>query len=92
MVVILAFFAGVGNALIFIPAQTTIQEKIPENFRSKMYGLLFALIGLFSLLPIVLVGGLADTLGVNFVLILIGSLIFMGGVFQAVFLKFFKTK
>ncbi len=75
----LSFFAGIGNALIFIPAQTTIQERIPENFRSKMYGLLFALIGLFSLLPIALVGGLADSIGVNTVLIIIGCLIFFGG-------------
>ncbi|MBP7832308.1 MAG: MFS transporter [Candidatus Levybacteria bacterium] len=75
----LSFFAGIGNALIFIPAQTTIQERIPENFRSKMYGLLFAMIGLFSLLPIALVGGLADNIGVNTVLVIIGCLIFFGG-------------
>lgn len=79
IVSVLSFFAGIGNALIFIPAQTTIQERIPENFRSKMYGLLFALIGLFSLLPIALVGGLADSIGVNTVLVIIGCLIFFGG-------------
>lgn len=90
VVFIFSFFAGIGNALIFIPAQTTMQEKIPENFRSKMYGLLFALIGLFSLLPIVLVGGLADSLGVNFVLIIIGSLILGGGVIRIVSLNIIK--
>jgi len=79
MVSVLSFFAGIGNALIFIPAQTTIQERIPENFRSKIYGLLFAMIGLFSLLPIALVGGLADSIGVNTVLVIIGCLIFFGG-------------
>lgn len=90
VVFLLSFFAGVGNALIFIPAQTTIQEKIPENFRSKIYGLLFALIGLFSLLPIVLVGGLADSIGVNFVLIVIGSLISIGGVLRIISLNIIK--
>ncbi len=79
IVSVLSFFAGIGNALIFIPAQTTIQERIPENFRSKIYGLLFAMIGLFSLLPIALVGGLADNIGVNTVLVIIGCLIFFGG-------------
>jgi MFS family permease len=92
MVFTLSLFAGVGNAFIFIPAQTTLQEKIPENFRSKMYGLLFAFIGLFSLLPIILAGGLADVIGVNLVLILIGSFIFLGGVFQTVFMWFFKKR
>lgn len=90
MVFIFSFFAGVGNAFIFIPAQTTIQEKIPENFRSKMYGLLFAFIGLFSLIPIILVGGLADVVGVNIVLILIGSLILVGGIFQMIFMQLVK--
>lgn len=90
MVFVLAFFAGVGNALIFIPAQTTIQEKIPENFRSKIYGLLFALIGLFSLLPIVLVGGLADSIGVNFVLTSMGIIIILGGIGQIISFKMTK--
>lgn len=90
LVVLLAFLAGIGNALIFIPAQTTIQEKIPENFRSKIYGLLFALTGLFSLLPIILVGSLADIIGVNSVLVILGLLILFGGVAQLIFLKAFK--
>ncbi len=92
MVVFLAFFAGVGNALIFIPAQTTIQEKIPDNFRSKIYGLLFAVTGLFSFLPIVLVGGLADTLGVNSVLIILGTVIIVGEVIQLLAVKYIKRR
>lgn len=91
MVVVLAFLAGIGNALIFIPAQTTIQEKIPENFRSKIYGLLFALTGLFSLLPIVLVGGLADNVGVNSVLIMLGIFIIAGEILQLAFFKYLRT-
>jgi len=90
IVSVVSFFAGVGNALIFIPAQTTIQEKIPENFRSKMYGLLFALIGLSSLLPIALVGGLADNIGVNTVLIIIGCIIFFGGLIYVLSAKAVK--
>lgn len=92
MVTLLAFLAGVGNAFIFIPAQTTIQEKIPENFRSKIYGLLFALIGLFSLVPIILVGGLADVIGVNSVLIIIGALILIGETAQIVILRTLNKK
>lgn len=71
-VLILAFVAGFANALVFIPSQAIIQEVIPENFRSKIYGLLFALIGVFSLLPIIVAGGVADIFGVGSVLIIIG--------------------
>ena len=62
-VLVLSFFAGFANALIFVPSQAIIQETIPENFRSKIYGLLFALIGAFSLFPIIIAGGVADVLG-----------------------------
>jgi MFS family permease len=72
---LLSFFAGFGNALIFIPSQTIIQERIPESFRSKVYGLLFGLIGLFSLLPVLISGGLADILGVSSVLLSVGSIL-----------------
>lgn len=90
MVIVLAFLAGIGNAFIFIPAQTIIQEKIPENFRSKIYGLLFALIGLFSLFPLLLAGGLADSLGVSFVLTLLGGIIIFTGVVHLLLLRVFS--
>lgn len=90
MVIILAFLGGVGNALIFIPAQTIIQEKIPENFRSKIYGLLFALIGLFSFVPLLLAGGLADSVGVSAVLILLGVIILIVGVIHALLFNIFS--
>ncbi len=89
MVIVLAFLGGVGNALIFIPAQTIIQEKIPENYRSKIYGLLFALIGLFSFVPLLLAGGLADSLGVSAVLILLGLIILVIGIVHALLFNIF---
>lgn len=78
-VLILAFFAGFANALIFIPSQAIIQEAIPSDFRSKIYGLLFALIGLFSLIPIMAAGGVADVLGVGAVFVFLGIGVIMIG-------------
>lgn len=80
--VFLAFIAGFANALIFIPGQTLIHERIPENYRSKVFGLLFGMIGLFSLVPILLTGGLADILGVGRVLAIIGIVIITVGIFR----------
>lgn len=82
-----AFLAGIGNASIFIPAQATIQEKIPEHFRSKIYGLLFSIIGFFSLIPLITVGGLADVIGVNTVLYIVSLVILLSGVFQLLILR-----
>jgi len=81
-VLVLAFLAGFANALIFIPSQAVIQEIIPEDFRSKIYGLLFALIGVFSILPIMVAGGIADLVGVGAVLFFIGCLVILLGVFR----------
>ena len=71
-VILLAFLAGFANALIFVPSQALIQGTVPQDFRSKIYGLLFALIGVFSLVPILIAGGVADLLGVGAVLAIIG--------------------
>lgn len=71
-VLLLAFSAGFANALIFVPSQALIQGTVPQDFRSKIYGLLFALIGVFSLVPILIAGGVADLLGVGAVLAIIG--------------------
>ncbi len=84
-VLVLAFLAGFANALIFIPSQAVIQEIIPEDFRSKIYGLLFALIGVFSILPIMVAGGIADIIGVGAVLFMIGLLVMILGIFRQKF-------
>ena len=81
-VLVLAFFAGFANALIFIPSQALIQGNVPQDFRSKIYGLLFALIGVFSLVPILIAGGVADLLGVGAVLAIIGVTILFIGLFR----------
>ncbi|HVT00790.1 MAG TPA: MFS transporter [Patescibacteria group bacterium] len=86
-VLLLAFIAGFANALIFIPSQAAIQEIIPENFRAKIYGLLFALIGVFSLVPIMIAGGVADVVGVGAVFLFLGLSILLVGIWRGGWLK-----
>lgn len=75
----LALLLGLANSLVFVPANTILQEKTSEEFRGKIYGFLSTAIGLLSLLPIVLVGGLADIIGVGAVIVGIGiSLLILG--------------
>lgn len=73
--IIITFFAGVANSCIFVPAQTIIQSEVSDEFRSKIYGLLFAAVGALALLPIILAGIFADVLGVRAVLVGIGMLL-----------------
>lgn len=70
----LLFMLGIANVLIAIPAQTYLQENMPEDLRGRVYGVLMTAINLASLLPVLLSGWIADFLGVVWVVFLVGVL------------------
>jgi len=79
IMVVLAFILGVANSLVFVPANTRLQEHTSDEMRGKIYGFLNTFIGLLSLVPIIIVGGLSDLIGVGTVIIGIGvSLLLLG--------------
>lgn len=92
MVIILGFSLGLTNAFIFVPSNTLIQEKTRESYRGKVYGALNSLTGVFSLIPIILVGELADFYGVALVLTWLGVLIAFIGFSYLAFLMLKKKK
>lgn len=69
---VLAFVLGFATAFIFVPANTIIQEETSDESRGKIYGVLNSLVGLMSLIPVVLVGGVADLIGIKPVITWIG--------------------
>lgn len=83
----LAFLLGTANAFIFVPSNTVLQEKTSDAYRGKVYGLLNALVGLVSFIPIILVGGFADLIGVSKVLTGIGCTIIAIGMARLFFEK-----
>ena len=85
IMIFLAFVLGFANALIFVPSNTILQEKTSNSFRGKVYGSLNALVGLFSLFPIILVGRLADVIGVSGVLSGIGITILTFSIVRILF-------
>ncbi len=84
-VIVLAFILGLANAFVFVPSNTILQEKTKDEFRGKIYGVLNALVGIFSLIPILAVGGLSDFFGVGVVIIGIGVSLFVIGVSRILF-------
>jgi MFS family permease len=80
VVVGVAFFAGVAYASVAIPAQTQLQEDLPEDVRGRVFGVLNMLVSVASFLPILVVGPIADLLGTTVVLVLVGSLIAASGI------------
>lgn len=75
VVMAIALFAGLGFVAIIVPAQTYLQERAPVDLRGRVFGVLFTLNNLANIPPLLLLGGLADLIGVDRTLILIGVLI-----------------
>lgn len=75
IMIFLAFIIGFALSFVFIPANTTLQEEAGDESRGKIYGFLNTFFGLVSIIPVVLVGGLADIFGVKIIITGIGLIV-----------------
>ncbi len=80
VVVAIAFLAGVCYALVAIPAQTGLQEELPEEVRGRVFGVLNMLVSVASFVPIIIVGSISDWVGTTVVIVCVGILVTMAGV------------
>ena len=77
MVSVTAFVFGVAYSFITVPAMTLLQEELPEDIRGRVFGVLNSLVSIFSFLPLIIVGPLADVWGIAPVFLL-GALVVFG--------------
>ncbi len=75
IMVFLAFVLGFAISFVFIPANTTLQEETTDESRGKIYGFLNTFVGIMSIIPVILVGGLADLFGVKAIITLVGIIV-----------------
>jgi MFS family permease len=75
----LALIAGLGFVAIMVPAQTLLQERAPVELRGRVFAVQLMLSNFASIVPLLLLGGLADLIGVDETLLLIGVLIAVAG-------------
>jgi len=68
----LALVAGLGFVAIMVPAQTFLQERAPVELRGRVFAVQLMLSNFVSIVPLLLLGGLADLIGVDKTLLLIG--------------------
>jgi len=87
IIILMAFIMGFGISLVFIPSNSTIQIETSQDLRGRMYGLLSSLIGAVSFLPVILAGGLADLLGVGAVIVSVGVLMILLGIYYLFLIK-----
>jgi MFS family permease len=79
IVVLIALLAGIAYAFVAIPAQTQLQEEIPEDVRGRVFGVLNMLVSTASFLPIIIVGPVADIVGTTIVLYFVAAGITFSG-------------
>jgi MFS family permease len=78
-VMLLALIAGFGFVSIMVPAQTFLQERAPVELRGRVFAVQLMLSNFASIVPLLLLGGLADLIGVDRTLLLIGVSIAVAG-------------
>ena len=87
IVVFIAFIAGVAYSAVAIPAQTQLQEDLPEEVRGRVFGVLNMLVSVSSFLPIIIVGPISDLVGTTAVILVVGISILCAGVASVLFRK-----
>jgi MFS family permease len=68
-VMLSALIAGFGFAAVLVASQTLLQERAPVGARGRVFAVQFALANLFSVIPLLSIGGMADVLGVGRVIL-----------------------
>ncbi|TMB57341.1 MAG: MFS transporter [Chloroflexi bacterium] len=66
LVVVIAVTAGVEYAFVAIPAQTSLQEDLPQEVRGRIFGILNTLLSVASFLPVIVAPAAADLLNLVF--------------------------
>jgi MFS family permease len=72
-VMLATLVAGCGFAAIMVASQTLLQERAPVHARGRVFAVQLMLGNLFSIIPLLSIGELADNLGVNRVLVILAA-------------------
>jgi DHA3 family macrolide efflux protein-like MFS transporter len=83
MFLIVSAITGVGFALVIISARSFIQEQTPDELRGRVMSTQMFLCNTASTLPLPIIGGLADAIGIKTVFVLLGFSVLGAGVISA---------
>jgi MFS family permease len=80
----IAFLVGAAYVVVAISAQTQLQEELPEDVRGRVFGVLNMLVSIASLAPIIIVAPVADLVGREPVILVVGVIVTLWGIGSAV--------
>lgn len=75
IVMLITHVMGWGFSMVVVTAQTVLQERTPEHMRARVFAFQFTFANVVSILPLIFFGILADLVGINRVLALIGLIV-----------------
>ena len=75
---------GVCYGIVAISAQVQLQEDIPPDGRGRVFGVLNMLISVASILPIIVVGQIADLVGTTAVILGVAAFVLVSGLISIV--------
>lgn len=81
IIAFLLFIIGMSNSFINVPSSTILQLETEARLRGRIYGVLTSLTAGISILPVLLSGILADTVGISKTLLFIGLVVFLAGIY-----------
>jgi len=84
VVVAIAFLAGVCYGIVAISSQVQLQEDLPADVRGRVFGVLNMLISVASIVPIIVVGSIADWVGTTAVILTVAALVFASGLISII--------
>jgi MFS family permease len=80
VVVAIGFLAGVAYGFVAIPAQTQLQEDLPEEVRGRVFGVLNMLVSVASFVPIIIVGPISDLFNTPLIIFIVAVIVGATGV------------
>lgn len=83
VIMAVAVLAGFAFVAVIVPAQTLIQERALPEVRGRLFAVQMVLANVSSIAPLVVLGELADLIGVGRALLLVGLAVFGAGVVSA---------
>jgi len=85
------FFLGAGNAFIVSPLQTILHEKVPRPIRGRVFGVQNMFINSAFTFPVVILGELADLIGLHTIILILGVAVLASGALDTLFSFFHKN-
>lgn len=88
---VIVFFLGIFFTGVYIPAQTFLQESTPNNYKGRIFGNMWFVTTISTIIPLIFYGVITEIFGIRFVMVSISIVCFLMYYLSKNSHKFFKN-